>query len=120
MNIRQRCVNSFRGLRQIGLAWLAAALLLPVAAYAQDSGSITGRVVAEDGKTLANVRVFLSSSGATPSRSVSRSTYTDEDGNFQFNNLPNRSYVVSATGQKGYIVKSRSAEEQSQTRFHPG
>lgn len=96
--------------------WLIAILLLPIAAFAQERGTISGRVVTEDGRALAGMNVFLSASG----QDRPRSTATDEEGKFEFNNLPERNYFVSASTQKGYVVKPQAMDEPSRGRLRPG
>lgn len=100
--------------------WLAVALLLPVAVYAQDAGTITGQILAEDGKAMADIRVSLSAFSGDRMRSISRAATTDENGRFQFRNLPNRGYSVTASGQKGYVPKPRTAEQPAPARYYPG
>lgn len=99
------------------LLCLLAILCLSVVAFAQESGAISGRVVAEDGKPISNVRISLSSRGTGGSQSVSRSTASDEDGNFQFNNLPDRNYDLSISVVKGFIP---AAGGQFRTRLRVG
>ncbi len=69
-----------------------------IVAIAQQRGSITGRIVSESGKPLVNIPVSLSGSGI-----VSRSTTTDSDGNFQFNELTDQMYFVFPVTAQGYI-----------------
>lgn len=91
------------------------ALLLPLAvvASAQEMGTITGRITAEDGKGLADVMVVASSEG------ISRRAFTDAEGNFQFTDLPPRSYRISiALPLKVYVFKTNAA--QRQRRYLPG
>lgn len=92
---------STRRLTPLGILWLFVWLLASGAAYGQESGSIRGRIIADGGKPLADYGVHISSGSA---QSTSRSTTTDADGNFQFNNLSDRSYNISLSIQKGYIL----------------
>lgn len=92
---------STRRLTPLGILWLFVWLLASGAAYGQESGSIRGRIVTEGGKPLSDHGVHLSSGSG---QSTSRSTTTDADGNFQFNNLPDRSYHISLSVQKGYLL----------------
>jgi hypothetical protein len=100
--------------------WLAVALLSPVAVYAQDAGTITGQILAENGKAMADIRVSLSASSGDRMRSIYRTATTDENGRFQFRNLPNRGYSVIASGQKGYVPKPRTTEQPAPARYYPG
>ena len=125
MNASQR-TEVFLNIRPIRFVWLAALLLAlapmaaSVAAQTPSSGAITGQVVAEDGKALADVTVFLSTPGTDRLRGVSRTTTTDGNGNFQFANLADRSYIITAFGQKGYVIKSPVTAEQMPVRYRPG
>ncbi len=66
------------------------------------TGSINGRVVAEDGALVSGARVFVSAIGdRTPS--PSRNIPLDDDGNFTVNNLEARGYRVSAS-LPGYVT----------------
>src|SRR5262249_50603793 len=73
-------------------------------ANAQQTGVITGRVVAEDGAGLSNVIVYLYPINADR-RNVGRqlTTTTDEDGNFKFTGLFTRAYLINANEARGYV-----------------
>jgi hypothetical protein len=58
-------------------------------------GSITGRVLGDDGQPLAGVSVSVSS--MSDSRRVRRSVSTDGEGNFKVNDLPAGAYNVAVT-----------------------
>jgi hypothetical protein len=85
-----------------------------VAAGAQQTGSITGRVVAEDGGGMPNVTVSLSSA-AYNRASAGRPTTatTDEDGNFAFTGLAPRVYYVGVMQAKGYVNRPVPAAERN-------
>jgi len=100
--------------------WLAVALLSPVAVYAQDASAITGQILAEDGKAMADTRVNLSAFSGDRVRAISRTTMTDENGRFQFRNLPNRGFSVQTYRQKGYVPKPRTTEQPAPARYYPG
>ncbi len=72
-------------------------------------GSITGKVLADDGQPLVGVGVYLSR--ATGERSISRPAATDEEGNFKVNDLPTGSYRVNAQ-VNGYVPSSRATLTQ--------
>ena len=76
--------------------------------------------MADDGRGLAGIGVYLSASGADRTRSVSRQTTTNEDGHFEFTNLADRNYFVSATSQKGYVMKPPAQGEPGRGRLRPG
>src|SRR5262249_24871403 len=69
----------------------------PVGVKVSDSirGSITGRVLGDDGQPLAGVSVSVSS--MSDSRRVRRSVSTDGEGNFKVNDLPAGAYNVAVT-----------------------
>lgn len=58
-------------------------------------GSITGRVLSDDGEPLADVSVSVSS--LSQGRSVSRTITTDDEGNFKAHDLPVGAYRIAAT-----------------------
>jgi hypothetical protein len=75
----------------------------PLVAKAQ-SGVITGRVVAEDGGGLPNVRVGIYPVYAGPrSAQGALLTTTDEDGNFKFTDLRQRAYWIYVREARGYV-----------------
>jgi hypothetical protein len=63
-------------------------------------GSITGRVVGEDGEPVEGASVMVMAMNRD--RSGMRTVATDEDGHFKANNLPATTYVVTAT-LPGYV-----------------
>ena len=79
-------------------------LLSSATAHAQETGSISGQVVTDSGRPLSNFSINISSIGSG-SRGVSRSTSTDAEGRFEFNNLPNRSYNIFPSARKGYVLE---------------
>ena len=85
---------------------LLIALFLPVSAQ-QQRGTITGRVVTDEGAPLSGVTVMLSSySGSAISGTLKRAL-TDQEGNFQFTNLAARSYTINVTETLGYVQPPR-------------
>ena len=75
----------------------------PLAAKAQ-SGVITGRVVAEDGGGLSNLRVGIYPVYAGPrSAQGALLTTTDEEGNFKFTDLRQRAYWIYVREARGYV-----------------
>ncbi len=81
-------------------------LSLFITALAQQTprrtGSITGRIVTEDGALVSGARVFIGAIGdrtTSPSRNIA----LDDDGNFTVNNLEARGYRVSAS-LPGYVT----------------
>lgn len=101
-------------------AGVAAALLTSmVAANAQQTGVITGRVIIEDGGGLANVTVDLYPANAgqrNPGRRIS--TTTDEDGNFKFTGVSPRSYSVNVYETRGYVRQPTPASERNNRGYY--
>lgn len=119
------------------LHWFAAVCLLTIfgaAAIAQDSakpeqpalksGSMTGRVLGDDGQPLAGIPVFAVPVGRTAAAgrrqgpAAPAQTTTDDDGNFEFANLSPASYSISAT-VPGYIAPPAD-EETGASVYRPG
>jgi hypothetical protein len=75
--------------------WRSAVPVSSAQASAQKrAGSITGRVISDDGQPLANASVSLRTPGM--SQTTPRSSVTDEKGEFRFDDLPAGSYGLSA------------------------
>ncbi|HMV84615.1 MAG TPA: carboxypeptidase-like regulatory domain-containing protein [Blastocatellia bacterium] len=87
-------------------------------------GSITGRVLGDDGQPLAAIPVFaapIGRAGAAGRRQgggASSQTTTDDEGNFEFANLPPASYSIAAT-VPGYIAPP-AEEETGAGIYRPG
>ncbi len=97
-------------------------IFLTVVSAQKPRGSISGRVITDEGGGLPGATVYLSAfsdgSPSAPGRS-SKPTTTDADGNFQFDNLPPRSYRVSVLGNfKGYVQESTALADQAKPRPH--
>ncbi|MGH9835000.1 MAG: carboxypeptidase-like regulatory domain-containing protein, partial [Blastocatellia bacterium] len=82
-------------------------------------GSITGRVVAEDGSGMANVPMMLWPVGSIQP-SARRTTTADEEGKFEFANLPARLYRVSAGDlrDRDYVQAAPPAFERAEQRYY--
>ncbi len=119
---------------QCRLSTVCLLILLGAVALAQDSakpeppplksGSITGRVLGDDGQPLAAIPVFaapIGHAGAAGRRQgggAPSQTTTDDDGNFEFANLPPASYSISAI-VPGYIAPP-AEEETGAGIYRPG
>ncbi|MBO0857558.1 MAG: carboxypeptidase regulatory-like domain-containing protein [Chloracidobacterium sp.] len=88
-------------------------------AGAQTNGAITGRVVADDGAGMAGVTVMLSAVVAIRG-GLSRSTTTDEEGNFRFTDLSPRPYSVSAFGSREYVQPQATTGSGERRYYRPG
>ena len=84
--------------------WLGLCLCLSLAAWGQDSASITGTVTDPSGAAVANAQVTLSS----PERAVNRVSQTNESGDYLFGAVPGGSYdlTIVAAGFKKYQATS--------------
>src|SRR5215468_440456 len=87
-------------------------------ANAQQTGVITGRIVAEDGGGLSNVSVGIYPA-STGQRNDGRrlSTTTDDDGNFKFTGLLPRAYLITAYEERGYVNRPITASERNYYRI---
>ncbi|MDX2041517.1 MAG: carboxypeptidase-like regulatory domain-containing protein [Acidobacteriota bacterium] len=84
---------------------LLIALFLPVSAQ-QQRGTITGRVVTDEGTPLSGVTVMLASYNGSAISSTLKRALTDQEGNFQFTNLAAHSYTINVTETLGYVAPS--------------
>jgi hypothetical protein len=74
---------------------LVLVLLISIAAFAQDTGSITGTVTDPSGAIVANAQVVVSS----PERGINRTTSSNSEGEYSVPAIPSGSYNVSVTAQ---------------------
>ncbi len=75
-------------------------------------GSITGRVLGEDGQPLEGAIVIATAMNAD--RAANRSGSTDEEGNFKLQNLPATAYLVTAS-VPGFVSSQGSMQEAMTT-----
>ena len=113
-------INTKKSVATAGLRSLLALLCLTAPLPAQTTpeskpaadnkrGSITGKVIADDGQPLVGVGVSLFR--AVGERSINRPVATDEEGNFKVNDLPIGSYRIN-TQVNGYVPSSRASLTQ--------
>jgi carboxypeptidase family protein len=74
---------------------LVLVFLISIAAFAQDTGSITGTVTDPSGAIVANAQVVVSNAD----RGITRTTNTNSDGEYSVPAMPSGSYNVSVTAQ---------------------
>lgn len=87
-----------------------------VASNTNISGTITGRVVDENGEPLPNVPVGVYARGGRSARSFS----ADEKGEFRADNLAPAAYSINAR-LPGYVVENDQQSVDDEPRyFHPG
>lgn len=73
-------------------------------------GSINGRVVADDGQPMRNVRVFVSPMGV--SNGASRNFTTDDEGNFTADELLSGAYFIGAKAPAYISESSREPDKR--------
>lgn len=78
------------------------------------TGTIRGRLVADDGQPLTNANVMVQSLTASP---AVKPTRVDSEGRFAFEDLPPAAYLVVATAP-GYIDRSMSLGDPAQWPRH--
>src|SRR5262245_50531043 len=95
---------------------IIAIFLLGPSAAARQGGAITGSVVGDDGEELAHVAIYRivvrARSGA------SRTTATDENGNFRFSDLNQNEYAISVADCGGYVRTRPSEAEKQRPRYY--
>ena len=113
-----------RRARIVQVASITAYLLIAlpfttITASAQTKGAITGRVVADDGSGMAGVTVMLTSAASPtgPLGNYRRSTTTDEEGNFRFNDLPARPYNLLVVSSREY-TQSPAVTGSGERRYY--
>ncbi len=94
---------------------LLAALSVSALAQTQTKGTITGRVVSDEGSGVPGITVWLNPAGATR-QSPSRTTSTDDEGNFRFTDLPARVYTAQVMGGRAYIPAPKPVAERAEPR----
>lgn len=90
-----------------------AATAATTAATPTTYGTISGRLMSDDGRPLSNSSVFLSVLGSMVP-SPPRAGLTDSSGRFEFRNLPSGAYSIQPN-VPGY-VRLRSPEEEAEPR----
>ncbi|HEX8999636.1 MAG TPA: carboxypeptidase-like regulatory domain-containing protein [Blastocatellia bacterium] len=105
---------------KLGRILPVACLLLSISSLAlaqsANKGVISGRVVTEDGGNLPGLTVRLTPAGVTRF-ALTRTTTTDDEGNFRFTDLPPRAYSIRAEGGRAYVSAPPSAAERAQPRY---
>src|SRR5262249_39924508 len=83
-------------------------------------GAITGRVITEGGKGMPQIRVSVYPAGSGARRVVPRRTAsvaTDEDGRFQFADLPPYPYRIDVRETREYATLSITGTERRGQRY---
>ncbi len=105
---------------KLGRILPVACLLLSISSLAlaqsPNKGVISGRVVTEDGGNLPGLTVRLTPAGVTRF-ALTRTTTTDDEGNFRFTDLPPRAYSIRAEGGRAYVSAPPSTAERAQPRY---
>ncbi len=102
--------------RILPVACLLLSLSSLTLAQSQTKGGISGRVVTEDGGPPPVLTVRLLPAGVTRF-STTRTTTTDDEGNFRFTDLPPRAYSIRAEGGRAYVPAPQTAAERAQPRY---
>ncbi|MFN0109376.1 MAG: carboxypeptidase regulatory-like domain-containing protein [Blastocatellia bacterium] len=105
---------SILGRTMFSLLILATLPILLVTVAAAQKGSITGRVITDEGAGLPGITLTIQAySDGSPSAPGSRAkaATTDAEGNFQFTNLEPRAYSIYVQSGRGYV---------QETPFDPG
>ncbi len=82
---------------------LGVVLLLSLAAFGQDTASITGTVTDPSGAAVSGAQVTLTS----PERGITRTSPTNDSGDYLFGAVPGGSYdlIIAAPGFKKYQAR---------------
>lgn len=98
----QLCISSRRAILGV-LALSLAALILPLAASAQDTGYVSGTVTDKSGAAVAGAKVVITSAGGN----LTRETATNADGAYTIAALPGGTYdiTVTATGFQKFTAQ---------------
>ena len=107
--------NSLLEVKIFSILLLLAGLSLSALGQTPTKGAINGRVVSDEGMGLAGITVRLTPTGATQAGQA-RTTSTDDEGNFRFNDLLARVYSVAASGGRAYVPAPKSAAERAEPR----
>jgi protocatechuate 3,4-dioxygenase beta subunit len=111
--------------RKTKLSGAACATLLLFAGFiisnAQQGGTITGRVVNDEGAGMPNVTVVISRAPAGRREASPRGNtevVTDKDGNFRGASLSPGLYAVDAPRVKEYVMRPLTAAESGERRYY--
>ncbi|MGH9935655.1 MAG: MSCRAMM family protein [Blastocatellia bacterium] len=100
----------------------AAGFVASIAQTGAQTGTITGRVVYEDGGGAPNTTVMLMSVKANQqpanARGLGDRTVTDEEGRFRFTGLAPGLYTVNLFDSKGYVRDPSSVAEMRERRYY--
>ena len=104
----------------LGAAWTALLLIEGfIISNAQQSGTITGRVVNDEGSGVPNVKVHIIWSPTGQRMSSSRKEITtDGGGSFLATGLSPGLYTVSVSDTKEYVMKPLTAAERREQRYY--
>ena len=112
--------------RRSALLWsrLILAPLLVMALFAispaqtstANKGVISGRVVTDDGAGLPGITVSLAAPGK--GQLTRRTTSTDEEGNFRFDELPRGAYSLSTFRGRAYVPAPVVGNDRTQLRLY--
>jgi protocatechuate 3,4-dioxygenase beta subunit len=88
---------------------------------AQQGGTITGRVVNEEGTGVANLAVYINRASTGQREAINRGSLTvitDEDGNFRAPGLVPSLYSINVFQAKEYTMQPLSAAERRELKYY--
>jgi Carboxypeptidase regulatory-like domain len=105
--------------RTIGITLLLIAGV--IISNAQQGGTVTGRVVNDEGDGMPNVNIHITR--ATTRKRVgptrgNTTVITDKDGNFRATDLSPGLYTVNVSNTKEYVMKPLTAAERREQRYY--
>jgi protocatechuate 3,4-dioxygenase beta subunit len=102
--------------------WITLLLIASaIISNAQQGGTITGRVVNDEGDGMPNVNIHISQATTGKRvRSLRRNTtvITDKDGNFRAADLSPGLYTINVSNTKEYVMKPLTAAERRAQRYY--
>jgi Carboxypeptidase regulatory-like domain len=105
-----------------GVAWTTLLLIAGfIMSNAQHGGTITGRVVNDEGEGLPNVNVDIIKAPTGQREGSTRSNtkvVTDRGGNFRATDLSPGLYTVNVSNAKEYVMKPLAAAERRGQRYY--
>jgi protocatechuate 3,4-dioxygenase beta subunit len=100
--------NSNQAIAPLNLCPFVLLFSVFISANAQQKrGTITGRIVTEDGTPMSGLTVQLGMYVNSSTPGSTRTAVTDEEGNFQFTNLLPRQYYFFVMESRGYVQMPR-------------
>jgi Carboxypeptidase regulatory-like domain len=116
------CERLYRKTKLPGVAWTTLLLIAGfIITNAQQGGTITGRVVNDEGEGVPNVNVDIIRAPTRQRGSSTRSNtkvVTDGGGNFRATDLSPGLYTVNVSNSREYVMKPLTAAERRGQRYY--